>query len=115
MRRLISELSEDSSDSPSYLTKAGVLMRLVRDHVREEEDILFPQIESALEPGLAEELRIALERVHDARAAGAADAGAGPRRILRRRRLVGREPAHAGPAGRPIRGRRDPTHAGSLT
>ena len=39
MRRLISELSEESGESPSYLTKAGVLMRLVRDHVREEDTV----------------------------------------------------------------------------
>lgn len=63
MRRLIVELGEESSISPSYLSRAAVLIRLVRAHVREEEDVLFPQLRAAISPPRLEELGDALEHV----------------------------------------------------
>lgn len=63
MRRLIVELGEESSISPSYLTRAAVLIRLVSAHVREEEDVLFPQLRAAVPPRRLEELGDALEHV----------------------------------------------------
>jgi hemerythrin superfamily protein len=67
MRRLIGELGEESSIGPSFLTHAAVLIGLVRDHMREEEDVLFPRLEAALGPQRVAELTVALERAASGR------------------------------------------------
>jgi hemerythrin superfamily protein len=67
MRRLVAELSDESSISPSYLAQVSILMRLVRDHVREEEEILFPRIEAAASPGMLEEMAAELQRARSSR------------------------------------------------
>jgi len=73
IRKLVSELSTESSISPSYLAQAGVLMRLVRDHVREEEEDLFPRIAAATSPRVVEKMGAELERVRRSRSTATAD------------------------------------------
>ena len=48
VKRLVEELRGLSSDDETYKAKATVLMELVRHHVREEEDDMFPAVRSAL-------------------------------------------------------------------
>ena len=45
---LIGELQDLSPDDEAYKAKATVLMELVRHHVEEEQDELFPEVRSAL-------------------------------------------------------------------
>jgi hemerythrin superfamily protein len=73
MRRLVAELSGDSSISPSYLAQAGILMRLVRDHVREEEEVLFPRIAATAGPLVLAEMGAELERMKRSRPTSPAD------------------------------------------
>lgn len=70
MRRLVAELTAENSASPSYRPRMGALMRLVRDHAHEEEEILFPQVVAGLEPRVLEKMGEALQRVRDSGVAG---------------------------------------------
>lgn len=45
---LITEINQLSPDDEAYKSKATVLMELVRHHVKEEEDDLFPTVRSEL-------------------------------------------------------------------
>ncbi|MDO8308664.1 MAG: hemerythrin domain-containing protein [Actinomycetota bacterium] len=45
---LIEELGQLPSEDEAYKSKATVLMELVRHHVKEEEDELFPKVRSEL-------------------------------------------------------------------
>lgn len=45
---LIAEIKQLSPDDEAYKSKATVLMELVRHHVKEEEDDLFPTVRSEL-------------------------------------------------------------------
>ncbi len=45
---LIEEIAQLSPDDEPYTSKATVLMELVRHHVKEEEDELFPKVRSEL-------------------------------------------------------------------
>lgn len=56
IRGLIADLADESSITPSYATRMGNLLRLVRVHARAEEDSLFPQIERAMNPQAAARL-----------------------------------------------------------
>ena len=47
-KQLVSELEAGDPASEEYGAKATVLVELVRHHVREEEDELFPQVREAL-------------------------------------------------------------------
>lgn len=53
---LIAELDELSQDDDAYKSKATVLMELVRHHVKEEEDELFPTVRAALGRNRLQEL-----------------------------------------------------------
>jgi hemerythrin superfamily protein len=70
IRRLIAELEAEASVSPTYRPRAGTLMRLVRDHAREAEEILFPQVVTGLDPRLLEEAGDELQRVRDSGLSG---------------------------------------------
>ncbi len=48
MKVLIAELGEMPPDKETYKAKATVLMELVRHHVQEEEQELFPEVRKAL-------------------------------------------------------------------
>lgn len=48
VKRLVDELRDLRRDDEAYEAKATVLMEVVRHHVREEEDELFPAVRSAL-------------------------------------------------------------------
>lgn len=78
MKRLIAELSEEPITTPSYVDRVGVLVRLWRDHVREEEEILFPQLAAALDPRAAEEVGDALAHVGRQPPTGTAEAQQDP-------------------------------------
>lgn len=52
IKRLVAELADESSISPAYLTRVGILIRLVAEHVREELDILFPRFAAHADPAL---------------------------------------------------------------
>lgn len=48
VRILIQEIEQLPSDDEAYESKATVLMEIVRHHVKEEEDELFPKVRSEL-------------------------------------------------------------------
>ena len=63
VKRLVAELTELSPDDETYEAKATVLAELVRHHVREEEDEMFPEVRSALGRKRLTELAEEMERV----------------------------------------------------
>lgn len=60
---LVGELEDMSPDDEAYKAKATVLMELVRHHVEEEEDELFPEVRSALGRNRLRELGEQMEEV----------------------------------------------------
>ena len=62
MKLLMHELVETPKDAPDWLAKAGALHKLIREHVREEEEIVFPRLHGRLSKAQNAHLTRAMHR-----------------------------------------------------
>jgi hemerythrin superfamily protein len=62
MKELLADLEKMEAVGPEFDAKVRVLISNVKDHVTEEEEQVFPQLQRRLEPGTLEEMGEALEK-----------------------------------------------------
>ena len=62
MKTLMHELLEGPKDGPDWAAKAKALHKLVREHVREEEEIVFPALKARLTRAQNRKLTLAMHR-----------------------------------------------------
>jgi hemerythrin superfamily protein len=62
MKTLVHALMEGPKDGPEWLAKARALDKLIREHVREEEEIVFPALHGRLSKAQNRRLTLAMHR-----------------------------------------------------
>lgn len=62
VKQFLYDLENMPKDSPAFLTKVGEFRRAVEEHVREEEDTIFPKLKAKLSPEMNKALTAAMNK-----------------------------------------------------